>query len=163
MRSRAAIANHPLHPLLVTVPIGAFLVALVGDVAFILGDAHLWFELSRACIGLGILFALGAAVAGAVDYFSVPMSAKAFRTATRHALLNLAVVALYAISFFLRHHEGATSGSRWLAATAVAFVAFAMLTVSGWLGGRLVFEHRVGVYEPPRAVPSPRANARAVS
>ena len=57
MRSRAAIANHPLHPLLVTVPIGAFLVALVGDVAFILGGERVWFELSRAPIGIGIVFA----------------------------------------------------------------------------------------------------------
>jgi uncharacterized membrane protein len=163
MRSRAALGNHPLHPVLVTIPIGSFFLALVGDVAFGLGGARLWFDLSRASIGLGLLFAVAAAVAGAVDYFSVKMSAKAFRTATRHALLNLAVVALYTISFFLRHHEGATSGPRWLAAAAVAFVAFALLAVSGWLGGRLVFEHRVGVYEPPRAVPSPRAKERAVS
>lgn len=163
MRSRAAIANHPLHPVLVTVPIGAFLVALVGDVAFALGGERVWFEVSRASIGIGILFAIAAAVAGAVDYFSVSMSAKAFRTATRHALLNLAVVALYTVSFLLRHHEGATTGSRWLAAAAIAFVALALLAVSGWLGGRLVFEHRVGVYEPPRAVPSPRASARAAS
>jgi uncharacterized membrane protein len=163
MRSRAAIGNHPLHPLLVTVPIGAFFLALGGDVAYSLRAGLRWFELSRAAIGIGVLFALAAAVAGAVDYFSVKMSARAFRTATRHALLNLSVVTLYAVSFFLRHHEGAGVGSRWLLASALSYVAFALLAVSGWLGGKLVYEHRVGVVEPPRAVPSPRASERAAS
>ena len=34
MRSRAAIGNHPIHPMLVPLPIGAFFLALVGDVAY---------------------------------------------------------------------------------------------------------------------------------
>jgi hypothetical protein len=32
MKSKAAIGSHPIHPLLVPIPIGAFFLALVGDV-----------------------------------------------------------------------------------------------------------------------------------
>lgn len=164
MRSRAAVGNHPIHPTLVPIPIGAFFLAAVGDVAVSLGaDPSFWYRLSQVCIGVGLLFAAAAAAAGAIDYFSVKMSGKAFRTATWHALLNLGVVILYAVSFFLRRHDAALSGSRWALAAGLAFAAFVMLAASGWLGGQLAFEHRVGVVERLTAVQQPRKNQRAVS
>ena len=164
MRSRAAIGNHPLHPALVPIPIGAFFMALIGDLAYG-GDASasFWYHLSSVCIAVGVLFAALAAVAGAVDYFSVKMSGQAFRTATWHGLLNLSLVILYAVSFFLRRHGAAMSGSRWTMAASLAFAGFGLLAISGWLGGRLAYEHRVGVIERLNAVPARRSNERAAS
>jgi uncharacterized membrane protein len=168
MRSRAAIGNHPLHPALIPIPIGAFFLALIGDIAYS-ADSRVgfWYDLSFVCIGVGILFALIAASAGAVDYFSVKMSGAAFRTATWHALLNVLMVVLYTASWFLRRHGAAASGSRWVIAAALAFAGFAIVGVSGWLGGKLAFEHRVGVIErlniahaPPRP---PHKRERAAS
>ena len=151
MKSRAAIRNHPIHPLLVPIPIGAFFMALVGDVASI-GGSHIafWHSLSFVCIGVGIVFALLAAVAGAVDYFSVKMSARAFRIATSHALINLLVVGLYTVSFFLRRRDPT---GNWAPGATLATLGFALLGVSGWLGGKLAYEHRVGVIDGPSEVP----------
>jgi uncharacterized membrane protein len=164
MRSRAAIGNHPVHPMLVPIPIGAFFMALVGDLSYG-GDPSkaFWYDLSEVCIGVGIAAALIAAAAGAIDYFSVKMSGQAFRTATWHGLLNLLLVALYAVSFFLRRHGAAGSGSRWVVAAALAFAGFGLLAVTGWLGGKLAFEHRVGVLERLNIVPSRRKDERAAS
>ena len=46
MRSRAAIGNHPLHPLLVALPVGAYFLALVGDVAFLRSGRQGWADIS---------------------------------------------------------------------------------------------------------------------
>ena len=110
MKSRAAIGNHPLHPILVPIPIGAFAIAFIGDVLHVASPRDpFWYDLSFTCMGIGLIFAVLAAAAGAVDYLGVRMSARAFRLATRHALLNVTATGLYAASFLLRRNAGAGS------------------------------------------------------
>jgi uncharacterized membrane protein len=144
MRSRAAIANHPLHPAAVAVPIGAFTVALVADLLTLGGGDPGWSTTARQAIAIGIVGALVAALLGFIDYFRVPMSAAGGRIAKIHMLLNLAAVALYAWSWWLRSAAG---GGTPPLACGVAVVAFLLLGTSGWLGGNLVFKHKVGVVE----------------
>ena len=89
MRSNAAIGTHPIHPMLVPIPIGAFFIALLGDVLHMLRpEDPFWYDLSYTCIGIGLLFALTAAVFGAIDYLSVKMSARAFRLATCYGAIT---------------------------------------------------------------------------
>jgi Predicted membrane protein len=95
MKSRAAIGNHPVHPALVSLPIGAFFLVLVGDIAHARTDADFWYAFSFVCLGAGILMALVAAIAGFVDYFGVRMSDAGFRAARIHMVLNLTGVVLY--------------------------------------------------------------------
>ncbi|MFY9551256.1 MAG: DUF2231 domain-containing protein [Thermoanaerobaculia bacterium] len=148
MKSKAALGNHPIHPMLVPIPIGAFFIALVGDVLFTVSpEEPFWYELSFTCIAIGIAFALLAAVFGAVDYFSVRMSSRAFRIATWHAAINLMVIAFYTASCFLRRHGAAMPETRRPLAVGLAVIGFGLLGISGWLGGKLAFEHRVGVVE----------------
>lgn len=164
MKSKAAIGNHPIHPMIVPIPIGAFALALLGDVLHTVSpEDPFWYEFSYACIGVGVLFALLAAVAGAIDYFGVRMSAKAFRTATIHGLLNLAVVILYGISFLLRRNEGAMPADRWPLALGLAALGFVLLGMSGWQGGKLAYEHRVGMIEPAENPPADARKTRAAS
>jgi uncharacterized membrane protein len=143
MRSRAALAGHPLHPAMVAIPIGAFTVALVGDVVSLLGGAEGWAEAAGYAILIGLAGALLAAALGFVDYFGVTMSPAAHRLATIHMLLNLTAVVLYAASAWLRTGEGPTPGLAILLAT----VGYLILAGSGWLGGELAFKHKVGVVE----------------
>ncbi len=164
MRSKAAIGRHPIHPMLVPIPIGAFFLALLGDFLHMAapGD-RFWFDFSYTCIGIGIFFSLLAAVAGSVDYVGVNMSARAFRTATKHLLLNLSVVVLYVISFFARRVETASSGGRWMLALGTGLVGFGLLGISGWLGGKLAYEYHVGVDEGIEAPASPPRRVSAAS
>jgi len=147
VKSRAAIGIHPIHPALVCIPIGGFFMAFLGDVVHAVGGSEFWYRLSYVCIGVGVLAALAAAVFGFIDYFGVRMSRAAGRLATVHMILNLAVVALYAATFLLRRNDGALRTSRWPLAFGIELVAFAALGVSGWIGGKLSFEHKVGVVE----------------
>ena len=152
MKSKAAIGSHPIHPMLVPIPIGAFFLALFGDVMrMATPEDRFWYDFSFTCIGLGIAFAVLAAVVGAIDYIGVKMSGPAFRVATAHALVNVGMVVSYILSFLFRRHDAALSGGRWPAAFFFAVLGFGLLCVSGWLGGKLAHEHRVGVVESSAA------------
>ncbi len=164
MKSKAAIANHPIHPMLVPIPIGAFFLALVGDVMHTLRpEDRFWYDLSFTCIGIGLIFALAAAVFGAIDYLGVKMSSRAFRLASWHAVLNVSMALAYVVSFLLRRHNAAIQPQRWPAPLLFALVGFGLLCVSGWLGGKLAYEHRVGVLEAPPAPSARESSARAAS
>ena len=147
MRSRAALGNHPLHPAVVSLPIGAFFIAFVADVCHAFTKNPMFYEVAQFAIGAGIVTALLAAVLGLIDYFGVTMSAAGRRLATIHMLINLAAVALYAISWTMRRNEGALETPRWPIAFGLAALPFAMLGVSGWIGGKMTFEHKIGVVE----------------
>ncbi len=162
MKSKAAIGNHPIHPILVPVPIGAFVIALVGDLLHTASPRDpFWYELSFTCIGIGLLFALLAATVGVIDYLGVKMSSRAFRLATWHAVINVAACGLYATSFFLRRNAAAFPAPRWPIVFSLSVLGFALLAVGGWMGGKLAYEHRVGVVEDvaPAARPDRRRAA----
>jgi uncharacterized membrane protein len=88
--------------------------------------------------------AVVAAIPGAIDlYTAVPAGSAARRTGVRHGVLNTLVLLLFAASLLLRPDPGAMNYASW----ATALVAFLILGVSGWLGGALVYDHKVGVPE----------------
>jgi uncharacterized membrane protein len=147
MRSKAAIGDHPIHPMIVPIPIGSFFLALVGDVAHVMTSDAFWYRFSYFCIAIGLIFAILAAIFGLIEYFGVNMSARGRKLATWHARLNVAVVLLYAVSFWMRRGDAALQTGRWPLAMGLATVAIVLLGVSGWLGGNLSYLHKVGVVE----------------
>ena len=75
---------------------------------------------------------------GFIDLLSLPSPLK--RTALIHMGINLTVVALFAVNFWLRLQGAAHSTVLWF-----SIVAIGLLVVSGWLGGKMVYEEGVGV------------------
>ena len=159
MKSKAAIGNHPIHPMLVPAPIGAFLLVLVGDVAHAATRDPFWYRFSSVAIGFGVTFALFAAAAGAVDYLGLSMERRAAGIATWHALSAVGVVVLYGTSAVLRQSGAGVLTGRWWTAAAFSTAGFVLLIGAGWLGGRLAHEERVSVVEPPPAHAAPREEA----
>ena len=147
MRSRAALGTHPLHPAMVPLPIGAFFLALVADVTHAVTKNPFFYDTAVFAIGVGIVTALLAAVLGLVDYFGVNMSTAGRRLATIHLSINVVAVVLYAISWLMRRDHGALDTARWPLAFGLAVVPFLMLGISGWIGGKMSYEHKVGVVE----------------
>ncbi|MFI0410116.1 DUF2231 domain-containing protein [Actinomadura sp. 3N508] len=136
--------GHPLHPILVTVPIGAWIAALVFDIAsHLVDDPEFASRGALWLIGLGIVGALAAAVTGFLDLLAVPPGTRAFRTALVHMSLNLAVTLSFAGGFFWRMGDG--TGSVAPAQIALSAVALAALAVSGYLGGKLAYRYGVRV------------------
>src|SRR2546423_1962030 len=90
--------GHPFHPILVTVPIGAWVAAFVFDiVSRTADDATVFAKGAYWLIGIGIVGALVAAMFGFLDLLGIPTGTTAFKTGLTHMGLNLTVVALFAV------------------------------------------------------------------
>ncbi|MEP6656845.1 MAG: DUF2231 domain-containing protein [Betaproteobacteria bacterium] len=141
MHTPASIRNHPIHPMLVTIPIGLWIFSLACDVIG-LRTVHpdLWFVVALYTMIGGILGALAAAIVGLIDLLSL-RNPPLRRIALIHMTLNLVIVVLYVINVWLR----ISNPTQTTAPLVMSVVAVAMLLVSGWLGGELVHVHGVGV------------------
>jgi uncharacterized membrane protein len=140
MRTPASIAGHPIHPMLVPIPIGLWIFSLVCDLIHAGGSPNpAWTTVALYAMGGGIVGALAAAVFGFADLLSLPEAPK--RTALIHMGLNLAIVVLYVINFWMRLGSSGEPGKLvWL-----SVISIALLLVSGWLGGKMVYEGGVAV------------------
>lgn len=95
--------GHPLHPTLVTIPIGAWTACLICDVVALLGSDDAPFLIgAQWLVGIGLLGALAAAVFGLMDFMALTPGTPAHWTGLVHMSLNLTAVALFTVSFFLR-------------------------------------------------------------
>lgn len=135
--------GHPWHPILVTVPIGAWVSSLIFDVgSHIVSGSEFLVQGSAWLIAVGILGALLAACVGFLDLFAIRTGTPAFRTALLHMGLNLAVTAAFGINLLWRGGESGSVGPGMIALSAASLAA---LAVSGYLGGKLAFLYGVRV------------------
>lgn len=142
--SRAAIAGHPVHPMLIHFPVAA-LIALVGaDAAYLYGGDPFWARAGLWLAGVGALGGWGASVAGLVDLLSVAQIRRLV-TAWGHALMAVMMLSLATLNWRLRLGDDPGLyvmpwglGMSLLTATFIALAAY--------LGGRLVYENAVGVH-----------------
>lgn len=138
--------GHPFHPILVTVPIGAWIASLVFDIAsHMVEDPTFLTEGAKWLIAIGVLGALAAASVGFLDLLGISTGTPAFRTGLVHMSLNLAVTAAFAAGFLWRRaiddrHSPVSTGP-----LALSVVSVAVLAVSGYLGGKLAYHYGVRV------------------
>ena len=143
MRTPASIARHPLHPMLVPFPIGLWVFSFACDLIYAFGTQNpVWKIVALYTMVGGLIGALAAAVPGLIDLLSLPAGPRS--TAVVHMSVNLVVVALFAVNIWMRVQSpdmGAASNAPvWLSVLAIG-----LLLVSGWLGGKMVYEKGVAV------------------
>jgi uncharacterized membrane protein len=142
MESRAKVAGHPAHPMLIVFPLGLLTTAVIFDVLHFITDKDGFAVASAYMIAAGIIGGVVASVFGLVDWLAIPSGTRAKRIGTLHGLGNAVVLVLFVVSWLLRSGEG------W-AVTTPAFL-FGLVGVllaggTGWLGGELVDRLGVGV------------------
>jgi uncharacterized membrane protein len=137
MVTPASIKDHPIHLMLIPLPIGLWIFALVADVAAMTTHDAAWQTVAYYCLAGGVVGALLAAAPGLVDLLSMT-DGHVRGIAITHMAINLAAVAIFAVNFWMRRTTEGHAGPWWL--TLVGVLA---ISVSGWLGGELV--HRYGV------------------
>ncbi|MEU9440864.1 DUF2231 domain-containing protein [Streptomyces sp. NPDC048304] len=144
--SLAGPYGHPFHPILVTVPIGAWVTSLVFDIAsHVVHRPGFLTQSSEWLIAVGVIGALLAAMVGFLDLFAIPAGTPAFRTALVHMTLNLLVTAAYVVNFLWRHGDYAGGGSVGMGRLVLSAISIAALAVSGFLGGKLAYRYGVRV------------------
>ena len=142
--SVAAIAGHPLHPMIVPLPIGAFVGAFAADLAYARTGDRFWARMAHVLSGAAVGTGLLAGALGATDFVGRDRI-RSRGAAWIHGGGNLAAVGLGVASVALRRDRRPDAVvPRGIALTA-AIVA--ILSVTGWIGGELSYRHRIGLPE----------------
>jgi len=140
--------GHPLHPMLVTLPIGAWTLAFGLDLLALLGVRSRGMERgAELALKAGAAGAVVAAAAGMADWQHT--NGRDRRIGMAHALVNSTSLGLNLLSIALRNDGDIRRGR--LASAA----GWACLFVGGYLGGHMVYRRRIGVDHADRS-PEPR-------
>lgn len=141
MASPASIAKHPIHPMLVALPIGLWIFSLVSDVIYLLKwGGIIWSDVAFYTMAGGIVGALLSALPGLIDLLSMSAS-KVKRIGIWHMCINLVAVALFAMNLWIRTVAAPRANPPfWL-----SVIGIVLLAISGWLGGEMVYVHGVAV------------------
>jgi len=123
--------GHPLHPLMVQVPLGAWISSAVID---LLPDTH---RASRALVGVGIVSAAPATTAGLVDWSE--LDTRQQRTGYVHAVVNGTGLTFYGLSWWQRRRGNHLRGKL------LGLVGLTIVSAGGYLGGHLAYRQRAGV------------------
>jgi uncharacterized membrane protein len=143
MESRAKLLGHPIHPMLVVIPLGLFIGAVVFDALYLWRDATSLGTAAHWNIAAGIVGGLLAAVFGLIDWLAIPSRTRAKRIGLMHAGVNVVVIALFATVWLVR--AGNPDPLPTVGLFLVELAALALGGVGGWLGGELVDRLAVGV------------------
>jgi uncharacterized membrane protein len=139
------LPGHPLHPPLTDATIGAYAFATLAAVLSKLGIAdHSFATAWWLALVVGLVITVPTALAGLVDWLTITWGSELWRTATLHltAMVSAAVVFLIAA---IAGHGGYVDHAVTTGAFVLTLVAFALLTLGGWLGGAVVFVHGMRV------------------
>lgn len=145
MESRVKLLGHPIHPMLIVVPLGSFISAVILDAVFVwsgngaLGVVGFW------NIGIGVAGGLIAAAFGFVDWLSIPRGTRAKKIGLLHGGINVVVVGLFAFVWLARNATVDRLPSTTYLTVEVGALVLGL--VAGWLGGELVDRLGVGVDE----------------
>lgn len=141
MESKAKLAGHAIHPMVIVFPLGLLATAVIFDLIYLgnrsprLADAAYWM------IGAGLIGGVVAAATGLIDWWAIPANTRAKAIGLWHAIANVLVMGIFAVSWYMRHNGDTTEPATGLVLLEVG--AFALAGVAGWLGGELV--GRLGV------------------
>lgn len=136
------LLGHPLHPAIVHFPLGLLLSATFADLVWLAGltdDTHIGAVLMAGGLAMGIV----AMLAGMLDF------AKLEPAVVPHAIQHMSVIAAawlgYAIALYLRRDALAGAAELRTASVALSLASAFLLSLGGWLGGRLVYAFGAGV------------------
>jgi len=143
MESRVKLLGHPVHPMLIVLPLGLFVAAVVFDAIFLGGGASALAGVGYWNIAAGIIGGLLAAVFGLIDWLAIPDGTRAKRIGLFHAGANVVAIVGFAMVWWMRYRAVDVSPTPGL--FAIEVIALAIGAVGGWLGGELVDRLGVGV------------------
>ncbi|HEX8143958.1 MAG TPA: DUF2231 domain-containing protein [Pyrinomonadaceae bacterium] len=145
MASKASIMGHPVHPMLIPFPLALWVFSFIADLLYLLRGDPLWLLLGKYTLAGGILGGLLAAVPGLIDWLALK-SREVKNIANWHARLNIIALLIFAASLYLRTRYGAPLVSQSMTIPVIlSGFGVILISISGWLGGSLSYDHGVGV------------------
>ena len=139
-----AVAGHPLHPMLITFPIALLLSALGSDLAVWWTGDDFWARMSLWLLGVGTGMGALAGLSGTVELLAVS-GIRRRAAGWNHFVAAVMLLSVGFTNWVWRIEDPAAA----VLPLGIGLSALGALLVSiaGWLGGKLVFEHQVGVID----------------
>lgn len=141
IKSRAAIAGHPLHPVMIHFPVAALMALVASDIGFLLSGDQFWMRASLWLAGVGAFGGWIASTAGIIDLATVPRIRRLI-TGWSHAIVAVVMLSLASLNWLLRFNDPSAILPWGLT---ISLLTAVLIAVAGLLGGQLVYEHAVGV------------------
>jgi uncharacterized membrane protein len=138
----AAIKGHPFHAALVPFPIACFSLVLVTDIIYWQTEYLMWKHFSAWLLLAGIIFAVLASIAGAIDLLS-RRAVRSHSIALIHGVGNVVVLGLAVFNSFIHARDG------WPGVVPTGLILSAVtvlvMMVTVWLGREMVYRRGIGV------------------
>jgi uncharacterized membrane protein len=142
LRATAQIARHPIHPMLVPVPIVCFVGALLTDIAYATTAQMMWADFSAWLLTIGVITGVLAAIAGLIDFLGNRLIRNQAQ-AWPHMIGNLAVLVIAFFNMLVHARDAWTSVVP--TGLILSVITVVILPITGWLGAGLVYRQGVGV------------------
>jgi uncharacterized membrane protein len=141
LQPTARIARHPIHPMLVSVPIVCFIGALITDITYAVTAEMMWANFSAWFLVVGFIIGVLAALAGLIDFLG-GRGIRALGTAWLHLLGNLIVLVLAFFNLLIHTRDAYTSVVP--VGLILSIITVLILPATGWLGWTMVYRYGVG-------------------
>ncbi|MCK9469365.1 MAG: DUF2231 domain-containing protein [Porticoccaceae bacterium] len=150
--SKMSIRGHPLHPVLIHFPVAALIGLVATDLAFLVTNDGFWARAGLWLAGVGALGGWISGLAGLVDLISVARIRRLI-AAWSHAVLAVMLLSLATLNWLLRVEAGTVQDSALHSGAAqilpwglyLSVLTALLISMTGILGGQLVYEYAVGV------------------
>lgn len=144
--SAVALVGHPIHVMMVHFPI-AFVIATFGvDVFYWWSGDTFWVRVGLWSAGIAFWTGVAASIVGTAELLLVP-GIRALEASWSHAIAAMTLVAITGANWGLRLSYPETILPHGLALSGLASV---MAGFTGWHGGKLVFDHGIGILISPK-------------
>lgn len=140
--STVAVAGHPIHPLLVTFPIGLLVTAFGTDLGYWLTSDPFWARASIWLIGAGFVSGIVAALTGMMDFLRIDRVRKR-RAGWVHMIGNVVALGLTLVNWILRWDN--VTAAVLPTGIIISFIVASLLGITGWYGAELIYRHKVAV------------------
>jgi uncharacterized membrane protein len=139
--SAIAVAGHPIHAMLVHFPIALVISTLGVDVLYWLTADPFFVRAGLWSAGFAFAFGVLASIVGTLELLAVP-GIRVRVASWNHAIAAMTLVAVAGANFGLRLHFPEAVLPQGLLLSVLASI---MTALAGWHGGKLVFDHGVGL------------------
>lgn len=140
--SRAALGGHPLHPMFIHFPVAALTGLVAADGAWLFTGDPFWARAGLWLSGIGAAGGWAASILGLIDILAVARIREKI-TAWCHAVIAVMMLSLASLNWILRFRRGPEALAGW--EFYLSLLTAGLIALAAYLGGRLVYEHAVGV------------------
>ncbi|SFZ86290.1 Uncharacterized membrane protein [Devosia enhydra] len=139
--SAIAVAGHPLHAMMVHFPIALVVATLGADIFYWWSADPFWVRAGLWSAGFAFAFGVAAAIVGTAELLLVP-GIRVRVASWNHAIAAMVLIAIAGANWGLRLNVPDAVLPHGLMLSVLAALVTGM---AGWHGGKLVFDHGVGL------------------